>query len=61
VDRYGEAAAEAYITDAQQAGALLPAEVTAWLRRSGAHTNPTLIIEAAALWRRRHTSAKEER
>lgn len=53
VDRYGADAAEEYIADAQQAAGLLPAEVKAWLRSSGAHTNPTLIVEAAALWRRR--------
>lgn len=50
--KYGPDAADAYIADAQQAAAFLPASLKKWLRSSGAHCNPTVITEAAALWRR---------
>jgi hypothetical protein len=50
--KYGPGEADAYIADAQRAGAHLPAAVKAWLRSSGAHANPRLIVEAATLWRR---------
>ena len=50
--KYGIAAADELITDAQRAAALLPASLKQWLRETNAATNPKLILECAMLYRR---------
>lgn len=55
--KYGPTVADAYIADAEQSEAVLPAAVKAWLRSSGAHCHPRVIVAAAELWRRKTNGA----